>query len=57
MKKLITSLMVAALMAAPIGCGGGHHQMKRREGGQDGKQGQKNLHAGNLTAAYDIYRG
>ena len=23
MKKLITSLMVAALMAAPIGCGGG----------------------------------
>ena len=33
MKKLMTSLMVAALMAAPIGCGGGPGSSGENPGG------------------------
>jgi len=33
MKKLITSLMVAALIAAPIGCGGGPGSSGENPGG------------------------
>ena len=33
MKKLMTSLMVAALMAAPIGCGGGPGSTGENPGG------------------------
>ena len=43
MKKLMTSLMVAALMAAPIGCGGGPGSTGENPGG-DGMP----LEAGNL---------